>query len=387
MRILLIHNRYKEKGGEDFVVAAESELLRQNGHDVFLLEFDNKNIKSGIGTLKAGIQSFYNLSSAKILKSTIKSFKPDIIHVHNIFYIVSPSIFYVAKRQNIPIVMTLHNYRLICAGTLLLRNNQVCELCIDKTFPLSGIKYKCQRNSAIQSLQLVAMTGLHKLLGTWRQTVSRYIVLTEFGKDKILSSSLGLKEDQLVVKVNSVEDRGFVSGKSRSSHYLFIGRLSEEKGIRVMLESLNFFKYPLTIIGDGPLKDLVIESSKKHDSISYLGFQDKKSIIESLKTCKALIFPSTWYEGMPLTLLESFSTGTPVICSDMPNLNQIVLDDYNGVLFTAGSPKYLARAVQNFDKCANKSYYENARQTYNDHYTEKNNYNHLIELYQGLIAK
>jgi glycosyltransferase involved in cell wall biosynthesis len=387
MRILLIHNRYKEKGGEDFVVATEYELLQQNGHDVFLLEFDNKNIKSGVGTIKAGIQSFYNLSSARILKSTIKSLNPDIIHIHNIFYIVSPSVFHVANKYGIPVVMTLHNYRLICVGALLLRNNLVCEICINKTFPLSGVKYKCHRNSALESLQLVAMTGLHKLLGTWRQKVGRYIVLTEFGKNKMLNSSLGLKEDQVVVKANSVEDRGHESEKSRSPFYLFIGRLSEEKGIQVLLESISHFQYPLTVIGDGPFKELVIEYSKKYDCINYLGFQDKSSIIKSLKACKALIFPSTWYEGMPLTLLESFSTGTPVICSDMENLNKIVKDQYNGLLFNAGSAKSLASTIQSFNKYPNKKYYENARQTYDDYYTEKINYNNLMNVYQGLIAK
>jgi len=174
MKILIVHNTYQRKGGEDFVMESEANLLQQYGHQVEKMIFRNDDINSLGDKIKAAKGLFYNRESAKKLEQVINTFHPDIIHVHNIFYLASPSVFYEAKKLNIPVVVTLHNYRLICPGALLLRDAKVCELCVQKKFPLAGIRHGCHRGSSLQTAQLTLMTGIHKVLNTWKNKVSHW---------------------------------------------------------------------------------------------------------------------------------------------------------------------------------------------------------------------
>jgi hypothetical protein len=192
MKILLVHNRYQQYGGEDATYESEKELLESHGHTVRSLLFDNSQIR-GIGQrIKAGIQMIYNKESEGLLDKAIREFRPDLMHVHNFFYLASPSIFFAAEKNRVPIVVTLQNYRLICSGGLLMRNSEPCELCVNEIFPLSGVRYRCHRNSRLGTAYLTFQTGLHKLWNTWDQKITRYIAVTEFAKNKFMSSSLGL---------------------------------------------------------------------------------------------------------------------------------------------------------------------------------------------------
>ena len=388
MRILIVHNKYKEKGGEDNSFAIECQMLRDHGHDVKQLVYENNNINSVISLFKLSYKLFYINTTVRNLKTVIKEFSPDIIHVHNFFYLVSPSVFFVAKRKKIPIVFTVRNYRLICSGAYLLRDEKVCELCVTKKIPIHGVIYKCHRNSYLQSFHLSLMILVHRLLGTWNTLISKYIVLTEFAKNKLINSNLKLKEHQIAVKPNFVVDTGYTSMAEREDYFLFIGRLSKEKGIDILLKSFIDTKYQLKIIGTGPLADDVINAAKNHPNIHYEGFRPNDQIINYLKKCKALVFPSIWYEGMPRTILEAYSTGTPVISTDIDNINELVIENYNGIHFKNNSAVSLAGALRNFmQKEKSETLYDNARKTYEEKYSYDSNYLMLIDIYKKLISQ
>ncbi|MFD2245461.1 glycosyltransferase family 4 protein [Pontibacter ruber] len=390
MRILFIHNKYKERGGEDSVFEAETELLQAHGHEVRSLIFDNSGIDSLASVLKLSYKMFYNSDAAKALEAEITAFRPEVIHVHNFFYVASPAVFFVANKYKIPVFFTVHNFRLICSGALLLRDGKVCEQCVQSILPLQGIIHGCHRGSKLQTAQLTFMTSFHKLVGTWRNKVTRYVVLTEFAKQKLLNSSLGLKPEQIVVKPNCVDDKGYTGPEQRQDYFLFIGRLTEEKGIDVLLKARDLADFPIKIIGTGPLAPLAEEYAAKYENVEYLGFRDSGFIMQMLKGSRALVFPSIWYEGMPRTILEAYSTGTPVIASDIENINELVADKYNGLHFKTGSPEALAGVLQKYNPEANAeqaALYEQARQTFLEKYTYEGNYNQLIGLYRSLAKQ
>jgi glycosyltransferase involved in cell wall biosynthesis len=388
VKILIIHNKYKQKGGEDQVVENEYKLLKKNGNEVEVIYFTNENIKenmfSKIQTFKNGI---YNTTSKKIVKEEIDKFQPDIIHIHNFFPIASPSIFFLANKMKIPIVMTLHNYRLICPNALLLKENDTCEVCINKTFPIDGVLNRCYRNSFLQTFALASIVSIHKILNTWKTKIDKYIVLTNFARDKFLSSSLFIKEDKFVVKANFSDDFGF--SYEKDDYYIFIGRLSKEKGIKVLLEAFKKIDKKVLIIGDGELNDEVKRYSEKYKNIIYLGFRDHNFIIQKLKKAKALIFPSIWYEGFPMVIVEALSTATPAICSNIGGPKEIVKDLQCGLHFEKGNINDLIDKINNFENDLEfqKKLIINSRKEYEEHYTEEINYKKLMEIYQDVISK
>jgi len=389
MKILLIHNQYKHAGGEDSVFQTEKDILEANHHLVKEIYFYNSTLNGWFDWLKSSYLLFYNRRSERIVTEAIKTFKPDIVHVHNFFYIASPSIFFSAYKNKIPIILTLHNYRLICSGALLMRNNIPCELCVGKILPLNGIIYGCHRSSKIQTAQLTFITSLHKVIKTWNTKISMYITLTEFSRNVFLNSSLKLHPDQIVVKSNSVSDTLPSDAYSREDYFLFVGRLSEEKGIRVLLKAFESKNIQVEIIGDGPMKSEVQRAASTNHNILYSGYKDREYIINRLKKCKATIVPSICYEGLPMIILESFSTSTPVLISDMKNLNEIIKDRYNGIHFKANDATDLYRVVEEFYNNSNAYYhlYDHARETFIAKYTHQINYNNLISIYSNAIKK
>ncbi|PKQ69351.1 glycosyltransferase family 4 protein [Raineya orbicola] len=386
MKVLQIHNRYTKKGGEDGVVEAEKNLLLSYKHSVEQLFFENSQIQ-GFEKIKIFYKSIYNTQAQSILREKIRTFQPDIIHLHNLFYVASPAVLFEAQRQKIPLVQTIHNFRLICAGSLLMREGKVCEICTNKTFPIAGIKHKCFQNSAIKSAQLTMVTGLHKLLGTWKNKVDAYITLTDFVKKKLIYSSLHLPDEKIFIKPNFVQDKGFASIEQRQGFFLFVGRLSQEKGIQTLLDATKLHNFKLEIIGGGELENLVREYALSNPNIVYHGFQGQDFIFAKMKECKALLFPSVWYENMPLTILEAFSTGTPVIISDIDNLNEIVTNHYNGLHFRTGESQDLALKVQFFEQNPRPELYTNARKTYETLYSPEKNYEKLMQIYEIAIQR
>lgn len=384
MKILILHNRYKMPGGEDSVLDSEVELLIEKGNMVETLIWDNKDISTFSDKIKTGIFSVYNPYSADVLRKKIIDFNPEIIHVHNFFPRISPSSFFVADKMNIPVVMTLHNYRLICSNSILWTRGSVCEKCTGRVVPFSGIRLRCYRNSFFQTSNVTAVTSFHKVAGTWRKKVDRYITLTNFQKNKVMNSSLKLDVKKMAVKPNFISDYG--DGiKKRDDFFLYIGRLSEEKGIGTLLESQKFFPYKLKIVGDGNLKPLVEKEVKSNKNLEFPGYMGKEHVIDLMKRSKALIFPSEWYEGFPVVIAEAFSTGTPVITTDIGSQAEIVKDGISGLHFRTSDPADLADKVKLIEKKGMKKLYENARKTYLENYTPEINYKILMKIYKEAI--
>jgi glycosyltransferase involved in cell wall biosynthesis len=386
MKIILIHNIYQQAGGEELVFKTEGDLLREQGHKIETLVFDNKSINNSFAKFLSGIKVIYNLTSAKRLKKRIKEFKPDLIHVHNFFPLASPSIFFVAKKYGVPIVVTLHNYRLICPSATLFYDHSIYERSINSLFPVDAILKGVYRNSRIETAAMVMTTRFHNLIGTWKYKVDKFIVLTEFARTKFANSILRTAPDALIVKPNFVIDKG-PGEMYRENFFLYIGRLSVEKGVETLLQSLTIHKYNLVIIGEGFLRDKVENFAGSNGNLSYLGRQDKDVVMRHLKKCKALILPSNWYEGFPMTILEAFSAGTPVIASCLGAMMEVVQDNVNGLHFEAGNANDLIHKIKQLESNADlaKQLSDHARATYLNRYTPEKNYKLLFEIYSQLL--
>jgi glycosyltransferase involved in cell wall biosynthesis len=386
VRILIIHNRYQYEGGEDVAVELETALLQQKGHSVNILLFQNQHIHSFSSKITSGLKAFYNKASEEKTSEAIKEFNPDIIHIHNLFFDASPSVLYAAKKYRVPVVLTLHNYRLVCSNALLMRNNQVCELCINQSFPVYGIRYKCYRNSAVESALVTGITGINKLKKTWNNYVTRYITLTEFSKQKFLSSSLKLTDQQVSIVPNYVPDTK-KHDLPRENYFLYVGRLSGEKGIHTLLEAFRQLpQVSLVIIGDGPEMSFVQDQSKAHDNIVVAGKKTKAEVMDFMSRCRALVFPSVCYEGLPFTILEAFSTGTPVIASRLGSMQEMIQDGYNGLHFRPNDPEDLKNCILKFNGAApDQQFNRHARLTYEEKYHPEAHYSAIMAIYQNVI--
>ena len=384
MKILIVHNKYKLCGGEERVFNNEVRLLEKNGNKVEKIIVDNTEINTIFSIIRTGILSFYNPVSSKMIRNTVDEFDPDLIHIHNFFPLISPSVFFRRSRKTIPVVMTLHNYRLVCANAMLFRKNDICEKCVKKKIPLMGILYKCYRNSALQTLTVVLIVAFHKFIGTWKNRVNKYICLTEFQKRKILESSLNLKEDQIEVKTNFVFDQGFEIYK-RNSFYIYVGRIDIEKGVETIVEAFRGTEYKLKIIGQGSNQEYIKNICESNENIEFLGARDHGFVMMQMKIARGLIFPSKIYEGFPMVITEALSCGTPVITSDIGSQAEIITDGFNGLQFRMNDPEDLRRKVEILSSITDNLMSKNARETYTTFYNEKENYKQLINIYKEVL--
>jgi glycosyltransferase involved in cell wall biosynthesis len=380
MRVLLLHNKYQYAGGEDKVFEAESELLSSHGHIVEQVVFDNREIVTALDKIRTGLLGIYNFRSEKLVARKIEQFNPDVVHIHNFVPLASPSVLFAARRFKIPAVLTLHNYRLICPSATLYYNNEIYEKSMKSLFPLDAVLKGVYRNSIAQTAALALMTSFHNIFGTWRNKVNKFIVLTEFAKSKFTESRLRVSPDQFMLKPNFIADPGN-GNESREDFFLFVGRLSQEKGVDTLLNAFRSSSHRLVIIGDGPMQEQVEKFVHERRNIQYLGFQSKAAIMDHMKRAQALIIPSTWYEGFPITVLEAFATGTPVIGSKLGGIAEIVEDKFNGLLFEAGNKDSLRETIERFQSADRKELSENARKTYLDNYTPEKNYRTLMDIY------
>jgi len=371
-------------------VELESQLLKDKGHDVRVLFFQNSNPEGSVGKITKGMRAIYDRNSYRVVKNEIEVFRPDVVHVHNFFYAASPSIFYAAKKMNVPAVLTLHNYRLICANALLLRHGQVCELCVNNLLPLAGIRYRCYHNSMAESAFVTFVTSTHKLIRTWDKNISRLIVLTQFAKSRFVGSSIRVDEQKLFIKPNFIPDPG--RGETdREDFFLFVGRLSYEKGIDVLANAFaGLPTQKLVIIGDAADSQAEMARFLDNSNITLKGRLNKDGVLAYMKRCKALIFPSTWYEGLPFVIIEAFATGTPVIASRLGSMAELVNDKLNGFLFEPGNVTDLQEKIHLFlqtERQDRNALYENARTTYVQNFSPEKHYQTILTLYETVIAE
>jgi glycosyltransferase involved in cell wall biosynthesis len=370
----------------------EKELLERKGHKTDVLLFDNADAGVDItGKLKAGVSTIYNSASAKKLKEKIRLLAPDIIHIHNFFFMASPSIILEAFKSKIPVIVTIQNFRLLCVNALFLRNNRVCELCKDKFFPYYGIIYKCYHNSVLESAIVGAMGAFHKLTGTWQKKVDRYITPAIFMKTKLINSSLKLRGDQISIKRNFINDPGFTTGVERKNFFLFVGRLAIEKGIETIVEAISVLSAEqLIVVGDGPEKEKLLRRYSQSANINFIGKKQKPEVLSLMKECKALLFPSIWFEGLPLTIVEAFATGTPVLASRLGAMEEMVQPGVNGLLFDPGDARSITDSLNDFNnRIVSDDYtmYEGARNSYLNNYHPDKCYQQIIQIYQDVIKE
>jgi glycosyltransferase involved in cell wall biosynthesis len=383
MRILQLHNYYQQSGGEDAVVAAEKDLLTRHGHAVELLTANNDAITSFARAAAAGINTIYSRQSHATVRRAIRRFKPDVVHVHNFLPMLSPSIYYAARSEGVPVVQTLHNYRLICPSSLLMRQGKICEECVGKVFPFPAVEHACYRGSRSASAAVAAMLGAHRIAGTWQRAVDRYIALTEFGRQKFIQA--GLPAAKITVKPNFIPDPAPLPGPGQGGYAIFVGRLSEEKGIRTLLRAwtAGHITFPLKIVGDGPLADEVRSGAAANRNIEWVGRKSRNEVFELLRGAAFLVFPSECYEGMGLTIIEAFACGTPVLTSPIGAPGELVEAGSDGYYFESGSPTSLAAAVAAVVNDANLkgSLRSAARSSFERDFTAARNYAMLTHIY------
>jgi glycosyltransferase involved in cell wall biosynthesis len=384
MRILMVHNRYQQEGGEDGVVRAEASLLHQNGHEVEFFEENNDSIVGRIDALTTATRCVYSVAAASEIRKRLSEFRPDLVHIHNFFPRLSPSVHYVCRRMHVPVVQTLHNYRLLCPASTLLRDGSICEECVGKVLSWPAVRYGCYRQSRIASAAVANMLFIHRLCATWARNVNRFIALTEFARQKFCAG--GLPINKVVVKPNFVLDDPGI-GEGNGGYALFVGRLSEEKGLETLLNVWAQLKTKrlLKLVGDGPLASKVRDIVSTIPSIEWLGRHKKQEVYRLMADAAVLIFPSIWYEGFPLVLAEAFATGLPVIASRLGAMAEIVSDGKTGRLFTPGKVEELAEAVEwaFADRDRLHAMRSSVRNEFECKYTAKSNYALLLDIYRS----
>lgn len=385
MRVCLVHNRYKHEGGEDKAFEQERELLSFRGHEVYTYEADNRHI-AGITRTKLALATIWNRQVYWDLRKFLRGKCIEILHCHNTLPLISPAAYYAARAESVCVIQTLHNYRLACPAANFFRNNMVCEDCLGHIIAWPGVLHKCYRQSRAATGVVTAMLSIHWALGTWTTAVDRYIVLCEFGKSKLIAA--GIPSGRISVKPNFlVNDPG--AGAGGGGYALYVGRLSPEKGLSTMLDAWQTSRprLPLVIVGDGPLSEKI--RPLVGENIQWLGKQEHSQVLSLLKHADCLIQPSLCYEGSPMTVVESFAVGTPVIASDHGSLADMVDHEKTGLLFQPGNSSALAHAV---DRMAGESELRKvmrvqARKTYEAVYTPARNYHLLLAIYQGALER
>jgi len=382
MKILVIHNFYQQKGGEDIVVQQEIELLRDKGHIVDTFFVSNKSITTQIDKFTASLNTSYSVKFRDRIKKKINYFCPDIVHIHNTFPIITSSVYDACIQSNVPSIQTLHNFRIRCSSGLFFRDGKICEQCLNKS-AFQAVLHKCYRNSIVGSFFVAKMIEDNKRRDVWNVKVDRLISLTSFAKQKLIAS--GIKKNKICIKPNFIKDYGYCYEKE--DYFLFIGRLSVEKGLDLLLEVFTKTDKKLKIIGTGPLENEVHKSVSTNPNIEYLGFMNKDAIINHLKKAKSLIFSSICYEGMPMTILESFSTGTPVISPNIGGPNEMVKNNENGLIYEVNNSKDLLDKIYSLDEdreLQNKLS-NGARSSYKLNYSAELNYKMLMDIYKKVI--
>ena len=383
MRVLQLHNLYKIAGGEDVVVEAEKALLEANGHEVALLQEDNDRITDTLSQAIAAVGTIYSPSAKKQVREEIARFRPDVVHVHNFFPLLSPAVYDACREAGVPVVQTLHNYRLFCAGAFFLWNGKPCEDCMGKFFPWPGVVRGCYRDSRLGSAAVGAMQSLHRVRGTWQERVDRYIALTEFAREKFIEG--GLPGGKIAVKPNFVNpDPG--PGEGRGGYAIFVGRLSPEKGVDTLLEAWERLgkAIPLKIVGQGPLAEKVRGAASKLANVEWLGRLPLAELYELMGEAQFLVFPSQWYETFGRVAIEAFATGTPAIAANIGAVAEIVEDNRTGFHFRPGDPDDLAAKVEwvleHPEDLARMR--REVRAEFEAKYTAAQNYRQLMEIYE-----
>lgn len=384
MHILAVHNYYQQPGGEDLAFRAEASLLEKYGHQVDTYSVHNNELIGTHPIVLAGT-SVWNQTKYRQLRELIREKQPDIVHFHNTLPLISPAAYYAAKSEGKIVIQTLHNYRLLCPNGEFFRQQQVCELCLNKAIPLPGIIHACYRENRMATVAVAGMLTVHRALRTWSNMVDRYITLTEFARQKFIEG--GIPGSKILVKPNFVESDPNC-GTGRGKYAIFVGRLAPEKGLETVLSAWQQLGHilPLKIVGNGPLAQRVEDASKQLSGITWLGHKSLSDVYDLVGEATCLIFPSEWYETFGRVVIEAFAKGTPVVASKIGAIAELISHAQNGLLFQPGDPDDLVKQItwllahpEHQTKMR-----QQARAEFEAKYTAEKNYQLLIDIYQSL---
>lgn len=389
-RILQVHNFYQIPGGEDVVVRNEKRLLEEHGHKVYTYYRSNAELKEGgkFSKLCVPFTAIYSFKTVREVKKLIKEYQIDIVHVHNTLTMVSPSVFYAAFRCHVPIVQTLHNFRMLCPAGSFFRDNVICEECVQGGLKCA-VKHKCYRNSKLQSFVSAAVLKVHRVLGTYRKV--NFICLTEFNRNKLLALGDIVDAKKIFIKPNFTFAEGIEPSNvpEQEEYYLFAGRVEALKGVDIAIKA--FEQIPdrkLYIAGTGPMMDEMQAYVNEHNiqNVKFLGYLQKEDMTEKFYHAKAVIMTSQCYEAFAMTIAEAYSYGVPVIAGRVGNMEGMVQEGVTGVKFTYNSSSDLAEKVKEFEKLDRVTLKENAREFYQERLRPEDNYQKLMEIYESISA-
>jgi glycosyltransferase involved in cell wall biosynthesis len=390
MKIVAIHNAYQQAGGEDVVFEQECQLLRCHGNQVITYQRTNRELEkiSGLECLTLMQRIISAEDSRKAVSDLLKSEKPDLVHVHNTFMLVSPSVYQVCREARVPVVQTLHNYRLLCPAATLYRDGHVCEECTEHGL-WRGIQHGCYRGSRATTAAVALMLKVHRVRRTWTEAVSGYIALSEFSRQKFVTG--GLPAAKVTVKPNFVyPDPG--ERIDSGGYAIFVGRLASEKGVSTLLSAWEHLHslIPLMIVGDGPLRpSLEAEAAqRKLKNVTFRGRLNRDETRDAIKHSAFLILPSLCFENFPMTIVEAFACGTPVLCSALGGMQELVSNQRTGLHFAPSDAADLARkATWAIDHPSEMySMGRECRREYEARYTPEKNYSQLMKIYENTMA-
>ena len=382
------HNYYQQPGGEDGFFLTELALLKQSGHEVSVLERHNDEIKPGIASRIAHAASLrFSKNSYEQTRALIQKFKPEVAHFHNTFFVMTPAVLYACRDEGVPVAVSLHNFRLMCINGLFLRDGKPCEDCLQGT-RMGGIIHRCYRGSLVSSFLATDMINAHWRRGTWTKVVNRFLVATEFTRNKYIQAGIpAAKISVLPPFVDDLPKTGQVPG----GYAFYAGRLSEEKGVDILIQAWRHVKdFPLYIAGQGPLQPYVENYIKEHGltNVTLLGFKENKECLKLLARARFLIVPSVCYENFPRVIVEAYACGVPVLANAMGTMQEVVEDGHTGLLYAQNDPQDLARKarVMSTDDGMHALLSANARRVYDSRYTQSCHLERLVGVYEGMMA-
>lgn len=386
MKVFLAHNYYQQPGGEGRSFADEAQLLEERGHEVVRYTLHNDRIDD-MPAWKVARATLWNPESHREVRALLRREQPDVAHFNNTFPLMSPSVYYAAHAEGVATVQTLHNFRLLCLNACLFRDGGTCEDCLGPWGPVPGLVHGCYRSSRVQSLGVAALQAAHRMAGTWRRAVDRYIALTPFARQKFVDA--GLPADRVALKPHFLPDPP-PPGRGDGGYAVFVGRLSPEKGIRVLLDAWRRVgdRLPLVVIGDGPLGNEV-RSDAETGPVEALGWREPDEVQRCIARALMLVAPSLCYETFGRVAMEALAAGTPVIAPRHGALRDVVDEGCTGRLFQPGSAADLARqvawALDHPD--AWRAMRTGARRAFEARYTAGRNYEVLMRIYRQARAR
>jgi glycosyltransferase involved in cell wall biosynthesis len=388
MRILKVHNYYTGAGGEDTVFHSETALLRSRGHEVTEYIEHNKRIES-MNKASVALQTLWSHSSYQKLKGVLREMKPDVVHFHNTFPLISPSAYYACHDVRIPVVQTLDNQRLICPASSFYRNGKLCLDCLGKTPPWPGVFHACYHDSHLHTAIIASMLTLHRWISTWQIRIDAFLCSTQFYRD--LFERAGLPSEKLVVMPHFVQEESQSDFVKKTRDYaVFVGRLDPEKGVNTLLEAWRHLDFPLKIRGNGRLDEAArrfVRTSNMH-KVEFLGLMTEHELSDLIGNARFLVMPSEgYYETFGMVIIEAYSRGVPVVASNIGVVPELVSDKLTGLLFEPGNAFDLAeKAGWMWEHPAEASVMgRNGLNTYKERFTQDQCYKTLVELYERLI--